>query len=79
MHFDSHVIAHLDEIRVPVLVLLGERDKRFAASASLFERDLDVRASVVVPDQGHMVHVKAPGECAAAIRNFLAGLAGTTP
>lgn len=79
MHFDSHVIDHLDEIRVPVLVLLGERDKRFAASASLFERDLDVRASVVVPDQGHMVHVKAPVECAAAIRNFLAGLAATTP
>lgn len=77
MHFDSHVIDHLDEVRVPVLVLLGERDKRFAASASLFERDLDVRASVVVPDQGHMVHVKAPVECAAAIRHFFAGLTGT--
>ncbi len=73
MHVDSHVIDHLAEIRVPVLVLLGERDKRFTASASLFERDLDVRESVVVGDQGHMVHVKAPGECAAAIRRFVAG------
>jgi len=54
-----------------------ERNEEFAAG--LRERDLDVRASVVVPDQGHMVHVKAPVECAAAIRNFLAGLAGTTP
>ncbi len=78
MHFDSHVIDHLDEIQVPVLVLLGERDKRFAASASLFERDLNVRASVVVPDQGHMVHVKAPVECAAAIRHFFADLTRTT-
>ncbi len=75
MHHDSHVINHLAEIQVPVLVLLGERDKRFAASASLFKRDLDVRESVVVPHQGHMVHVKAPAECAAAIRHFVDGLA----
>ncbi|MDP6909981.1 MAG: alpha/beta hydrolase [Acidimicrobiales bacterium] len=75
MHHDSYVIDHLAEIQVPVLVLLGEHDKRFAASASLFERDLDVRESVVVPDQGHMVHVKAPSECAAAVRRFIAGLA----
>ncbi|MDP6287483.1 MAG: alpha/beta hydrolase [Acidimicrobiales bacterium] len=75
MHHDSYVIDHLAEIQVPVLVLLGEHDKRFAASASLFERDLDVRESVVVPDQGHMVHVKAPAECAAAVRRFIAGLA----
>lgn len=75
MHHDSYVIDHLAEVQVPVLVLLGERDKRFAASASLFERDLDVRESVVVPDQGHMVHVKAPSECASAVRRFIAGLA----
>ena len=57
-----------------MLVLLGERDKRFAASAGLFKRDLDVRATLVVPDQGHMVHVKAAAECAEAIREFTAGL-----
>ena len=71
MHHDSFVLDHLAEIRCPVLVLLGERDKRFAASASLFERDLDVRASVVVPDQGHMVHLKAAAACAAEVRGFL--------
>tara|TARA_Y100000782_G_scaffold105917_1_gene126332 strand:- start:107 stop:823 length:717 start_codon:yes stop_codon:yes gene_type:complete len=74
MHHDAHVIDHLAEVSVPVLVLLGERDTRFAASAALFERDLDVRETVVVPDMGHMVHVKAPGECAAAVRRFMAGL-----
>ena len=76
MHHDAHVIDHLAEVSVPVLVLLGERDTRFAASAALFERDLDVRETVVVPDMGHMVHVKAPGECAAAVRRFMAGLHG---
>ena len=74
MHTDAHVIDHLADIAVPVLVLLGEHDARFAASASLFERDLNVRETVVVPDTGHMVHVKAPTECAAAVRRFLAGL-----
>ena len=74
MHHDAHVIDRLAEVSVPVLVLLGERDTRFAASAALFERDLDVRETVVVPDMGHMVHVKAPGECAAAVRRFMAGL-----
>ena len=76
MHYDSHVIDHLTEVRVPVLILLGERDRRFAASAALFQRDLDVRGSVVVADMGHMVHVKAPGDCATAVRRFMAGLAG---
>ena len=74
LHVDSHVIDHLAEITCPVLVLLGERDKRFAASAGLFKRDLDVRATLVVPDQGHMVHVKAAAECAEAIREFTASL-----
>lgn len=74
MHTDAHVIDHLADIEVPVLVLLGEHDARFAASASLFERDLNVRETVVVPDTGHMVHVKTPTECAAAVRRFLAGL-----
>lgn len=76
MHHDAHVIDRLAEVSVPVLVLLGERDTRFAASAALFERDLDVRETVVVPDMGHMVHMKAPGECAAAVRRFMAGLHG---
>jgi pimeloyl-ACP methyl ester carboxylesterase len=74
LHVDSHVIDPLADIACPVLVLLGERDRRFAASAALFERDLDVRATVVVPDQGHMVHLKAAAECATAIREFTAGL-----
>jgi len=28
-----------------------------------------------VAGMGHMVHVKAPAECAAAVRRFMAGLA----
>ncbi|KIE49382.1 MAG: hypothetical protein MB54_05015 [marine actinobacterium MedAcidi-G2B] len=74
MHVDSEVIDHLTDISASTLVILGERDKRFAAAASLFSRDLNVHESVVIPDQGHMVHLKASDQCADAIRSFVASL-----
>ncbi len=73
-HVDSWVIDNLDQITVPVLCILGERDKRFAASLGLFEKVLDVRESVIVPDAGHRVHAKAPTPVADAIRRFCAEL-----
>lgn len=73
-HVDSWVIDHLADISAPTLVIVGEHDKRFAASAAVFEKYLDVRSSVVVPDAGHSVHRKHPEPVAAAIRDFLAEL-----
>jgi pimeloyl-ACP methyl ester carboxylesterase len=77
-HVDSWVIDHLGDITAPTLVIVGEHDKRFAASAAVFEKTLDVRSSVVVPDAGHSVHRKAPEPVAAAIRPFLTGLTDGT-
>ena len=73
-HHDSWVIDHLGDITAPTLVVVGERDKRFLASAQVFEKYLDVRSTVVVPDAGHMVHAKQPTAVAAAVRSFVAGL-----
>ena len=73
-HIDAWVIDSLGEIKAPALVMVGEHDKRFQASASVFEKYLDVRASIVVPDAGHGVHKKHGERVAAAIREFLAGL-----
>ncbi len=73
-HVDSWVLDNLDQITVPTLVIIGEHDKRFAASASVFEKYLDVRATVVVPDAGHSVHKKHAEPVAAAIKDFLASL-----
>lgn len=73
-HTDAWVIDNLDQITAPVCVILGEHDKRFAASAGLFEKTLDVRSSVVVPDAGHSVHRKAGPAVAAAIRRFISEL-----
>ena len=74
MHVDSYVIDHLDEIKAPTFLVLGERDKRFAASAAVFEKYLDVKGTLIVPDAGHMVHVKACDEVAQAVRDFISGL-----
>ena len=68
MHFDSMVIDRLAEIQIPTLVVLGERDRRFAPSVAVFESYLDVHDIVVVPEMGHMVHAKAPEEVAIAVR-----------
>lgn len=74
LHFDSMVIDRLAEIQIPTLVILGERDKRFAPSVAVFETYLDVRDTIVVPEMGHMVHAKAPEEVAIAVRAFTASL-----
>ncbi len=72
MHVDSLVIDRLAEIDVPAIVVVGERDKRFLASADVFAKHLDVRERIVVPDAGHMVHAKHGDVVADAVRSMLA-------
>ena len=71
---DSWVIDSLSDITAPAIVLVGEYDKRFQASAAVFEKNLDVRANELVADAGHSVHRKKPVEVATAIRAFLTEL-----
>lgn len=73
-HFDSWVIDNLAAIKVPTLVVVGEGDKQFMASASLFEKRLDVRSSVTVEQAGHSVHRQQPHAVVAAMRPFLDAL-----
>ena len=73
-HFDSFVMDNLATITVPTLVVIGEGDKQFMASAGVFEKRLDVQNKVIVPDAGHSVHRQQPAAVAAAIRPFLASL-----
>jgi pimeloyl-ACP methyl ester carboxylesterase len=70
-HVDSWVIDSLADITAPAIVLVGEHDKRFQASAAVFDKTMDVRANNVIADAGHGVHKKKPGEVAAAIRTLL--------
>ena len=68
MHVDSLVIDRLNEIDVPAITIVGERDKRFLASVEVFTKYLDVRERIVVPDAGHMVHAKHGAVVAGAVR-----------
>jgi len=70
MHVDSMVLDRLGEIVVPTAVVVGERDKRFLASAEVFGRYLTVTQTDIVAGAGHMVHVSEPGAVAAAIRSL---------
>ena len=78
LHVDSMVMDHLPDIEVPVVTVIGERDQRFLASADVFDKHLDVRERIVVPDAGHMVHAKQPKVVAGAVRSLadLVGRAG---
>lgn len=76
MHVDSMVMDRLGEIGVPAISICGARDKRFLASMDVFDKHLDVRERVVVPDAGHMVHAKQPEAVAAGIRSLAAHLDG---
>lgn len=76
MHTDSMVMDRMGEITVPVFTVIGERDKRFLASADVFDKNLDVKRRTQVPDAGHMVHIKQPGPVADAIRSAAGLMAG---
>jgi 2-succinyl-6-hydroxy-2,4-cyclohexadiene-1-carboxylate synthase len=57
----------LSEIRVPVALVVGERDARFEEIATETARGLPAAEVVVIPDTGHAVHLEAPERMAALI------------
>lgn len=69
MHVDAMVMDRLGEVAAPTCVVVGARDKRFLASADVFEKYLEVKERHIIEDMGHMVHVKAPADVAGALRS----------
>jgi 2-succinyl-6-hydroxy-2,4-cyclohexadiene-1-carboxylate synthase len=57
----------LSEIRVPVALVVGERDEKFTALASQMASQLPDAQVIVVPGAGHAVHLEAPDAVAAVI------------
>lgn len=57
----------LEEISVPVTLLVGERDRKFSAIASDMARALAAAEVIVVPGAGHAAHLEAPERVAAVI------------
>jgi pimeloyl-ACP methyl ester carboxylesterase len=61
-------------VRVPTLVIVGERDRNYLASADYFAAKLADGRKVVVPDAGHPAMLERPEAVQSAVREFLDGL-----
>lgn len=66
--------ARLDEIAVPVLLLVGANDAKFTAIAHRLRAGLADATLVVVPDAGHSVHLEAPATTVETMSRWLATL-----
>lgn len=74
---DDVVISALAGVRVPVLLLCGERDRAYHAGMEFLEARLADARLHFVPDAGHHPHVSHADDVHARIEAFLAGLAPT--
>lgn len=57
----------LGELRMAVVLILGERDRKFRAIAERMAGEIAGAELVVVPGAGHAVHLEAPDRVARAI------------
>jgi 3-oxoadipate enol-lactonase len=74
VEFDVPEIAAVDlpAVRMPALVLVGERDKPdFRAIAERLARELPDAEHAVIPDAGHLPSLEAPEATLGLIRSFL--------
>jgi 2-succinyl-6-hydroxy-2,4-cyclohexadiene-1-carboxylate synthase len=63
----SSLWDRLGAIRMPVTLVVGERDQKFRAIAAHMASALPDAEVLVVPGAGHAVHLEAPGAVAALI------------
>ncbi len=65
-------IGRLAEIKIPVLVVMGQNDlSELRTLADTVARGIAGAQLVVIPDAGHMVNLAAPAQFNDAIRSFL--------
>jgi pimeloyl-ACP methyl ester carboxylesterase len=70
----DRIIASLDKIAVPTLVLVGENDTNFLGAADYMARKIPGAAKVTIPDAGHASNLHQPAAFNRAIEEFLAAL-----
>lgn len=73
--FDSRVIESLEGVRVPTLVLVGEKDEPFLGATDYMAARIPGAQKVVIPGAGHAANIDNPAAFNAAVEAFLAGLA----
>ena len=72
--FDSRVIESLPDIRVPTLVIVGERDKPFLAPSDYMAAKIPGARKVVIEGAGHAPNIETAAAFNAAVLEFLDGL-----
>jgi pimeloyl-ACP methyl ester carboxylesterase len=68
---DARVIESLASIRVPTLVLWGERDERFVKPGEYMAQKIPGATRVVIPEAGHAANLDQPERFNAAVGSFL--------
>jgi pimeloyl-ACP methyl ester carboxylesterase len=71
---DDSVIASLETIAVPSIVLVGSNDTNFLAATDYMARKIHGAAKVVIDDAGHAANLHQPAALNRAVEAFLAGL-----
>jgi pimeloyl-ACP methyl ester carboxylesterase len=57
----------LDELQIPVLLVVGERDEKFRKIAQAMADEIASARVEIIPGAGHAVHLERPEAVAAAI------------
>ena len=68
---DASIMDGLPSITVPVLVLVGGKDRGYLNAADYFEAKLPKATKVVVPDAGHAVNRHQPAAVNAALLDLV--------
>jgi pimeloyl-ACP methyl ester carboxylesterase len=71
---DARVIASLDSITVPTLVIVGAQDTDFLAPADYLQRKISTARKVVIDNAGHAANMDQPEAFNAAVRELLVQL-----
>jgi 2-succinyl-6-hydroxy-2,4-cyclohexadiene-1-carboxylate synthase len=61
--------GRLGELRIPVTLIVGERDEKFRGIAERMQAALPDGRLVLVPHAGHAAHLERPDTVAAAVRS----------
>ena len=70
--FTPPAMSRLDQLRVPVLVLVGEKDPTDALDAAeIFREKVSTASIVTIPGCGHLLPLDCPSETVAAVLTFL--------
>src|SRR5262249_29713131 len=64
-------VDKLEDVKIPTLVLIGEKDTFQREQADLLARRVPAARLVVVPGGGHLLNLTSPNEFRAAVSSFL--------